>query len=506
MENNTLLEIHGLRKQFPGVLAVDDVSFSIKNGETHLVIGENGAGKSTLVKIIAGLYPADGGEMVLDGEHYAPRNVHEAQAKGVNIIHQELNLMSNRTVAQNIYIGKEPMKNKLLGVVDVEKMNRDCKALLDDLGIDISPNCLVKDLSIAQQQMVEVAKALSTNSKLIIMDEPTSSLTEQEILNLFRITRNLRNSGVSVVYISHRMKELWEIGERVTVMRDGKYIGTYNINEIRMDELIPLMVGRKIENIYARRWNEPGDELLRTEKLSGLRFRDVDIHVRRGEVVGLAGLVGAGRTELAKAMFGYDRIESGELFIHGKKVDTKALAPVRAINMGVAFLPEDRKEEGLFVRAPIFENVTSASMKKLFGGGLISTGREVSAADRFVKQLRIATPSSKKRVGELSGGNQQKVVIAKWLCTEADIYLLDEPTRGVDIGAKAEIYELIDELVTQGAGVLMISSELQELVGIADRVYVLRDGEVIGELNRKTDAFDQETMIGMAIGGDGKNE
>jgi ribose transport system ATP-binding protein len=500
-DSDTLLQIFHMCKRFPGVIAVDDVSFSIKKGEIHLIIGENGAGKSTLVKVIAGLYAADSGRMVLDGEEYTPKNVRMAQELGVNIIHQELNMMINRTVAQNIYIGREPMKNAAFGVINTAKMNHDCKKLLTDLGIDVSPSELVRNLSIAQQQMVEVAKALATKSKLIIMDEPTASLTEQEIENLFRITRNLRASGVSIVYISHRMKELWEIGDRVTVMRDGKYIGTHNINEIQMNELIPLMVGRKIENIYRRNRNKPGEELLRVENVKGLRFRNINISVKAGEVVGFAGLVGAGRTEVGKAIFGCESIEEGALFIAGNKVDLRRHKPKRAIALGVALLPEDRKNEGLFVRRPIYENVTAATIGKICTGGVLNQKKEIAAADDFVKRLKISTPDSRKLVMELSGGNQQKVVIAKWLCTQAKIFILDEPTRGIDIGAKSEIYELIDSLVAEGAGVLMISSELQELEGVADRVYVLVDGEIAGHLDRNTDNITQEAMVQLAIGG-----
>ncbi|GHV47030.1 ribose import ATP-binding protein RbsA [Synergistales bacterium] len=500
-DSGILLQISHISKRFPAVIAVDDVSLSIKKGETHLIIGENGAGKSTLVKIIAGLYVADSGSMVLNGENYAPQNVRAAQALGINIIHQELNMMVNRTVAQNVYIGHEPMKNTALGIIDTAKMDADCKKLLENLGIDILPTELVKNLSIAQQQMVEVAKALATESKLIIMDEPTSSLTEQEIENLFRITRNLQAEGVSVVYISHRMKELWEIGDRVTVMRDGKYIATHNINEIKMNELIPLMVGRKIENIYHRNWNEPKEALLRTENLSGLRFRNINIQVRAGEVVGFAGLVGAGRTEVGKAIFGYDPIEGGSLFVAGSKVELRGYRPKRAIALGLALLPEDRKNEGLFIRRPIYENVTSATIRKISSGGLLNPKKEIDIADDFVKRLKIATPSSRKLVMELSGGNQQKVVIAKWLCTKAKVFILDEPTRGIDIGAKSEIYELIDALVAEGAGVLMISSELQELEGIADRIYVLADGEIAGHLDRRTSDITQEKLVALAIGG-----
>ena len=500
MESNMLLKIDHITKEFPGVVAVDDVSFSIKKGEVHIIIGENGAGKSTLVKIIAGLHRQDKGKLYLEGSEFNPENVRDAQDKGVNMIHQELSLMLNQTVAQNICIGREPIKRKFFNVVDKKQMSQICEKLLNDLEIDISQNAIVKDLSIAQQQMIEVAKALSTKSKILIMDEPTSSLTKQEINNLFRITKKLKEEGVSIIYISHRMQELWEIGDRVTVMRDGKYIGTYDIKDIALDDLIPKMVGRKISNIYKRRYKEPGEEVLRIENLNGLRFRDIDIHIRSGEVVGLAGLIGAGRTELAKAIFGYDRIEGGAVVLFGNNIETKRLSPNKMIKNGVSLLPEDRKEEGLFISKNIKQNIVQAALNMLFKNKFINFKKETDVANQYIKQLRIMTDSPEKEVNNLSGGNQQKVVIAKWLCTQSKLFILDEPTRGIDIGAKAEIYELIDELVNQGAAVLMISSEQLEIIGICDRIYVLKDGEVEGMLDRKEHIINEQNIVSMAVG------
>ena len=478
---------------------MNDVSFDIRKGEVHIVIGENGAGKSTLVKMVSGIYPIDGGEMYLEGERYAPENVVDAQAHGINMIHQELNMMVNRTVAQNVFIGREPKKGIL---VDEHKMNADCKALLDSIEIDIAPTAMVRDLSIAQQQMVEVAKALSTNNKLLIMDEPTSSLTQKEIDELFRITRKLRSEGVAIVYISHRMQELLEIGDRVTVMRDGCYVGTRNVKDITMDDLIPMMVGRKIENVYNREYNEPGEEALRTENLEGYRFRHVNINVRKGEIVGFAGLVGAGRTELVKALFGYDPILSGKVYLNGKEMEDKGHCPAKAVKDGVALLPEDRKSEGLLVDMSIKENIALANLRNMFKSGVVKTKNVNELADASVKELHVMTTSIEKKVYNLSGGNQQKVVIAKWLTTKSGLIIFDEPTRGIDVGAKSEIYSIMNNLAKEGNAIVMISSDLPELLGVADRVYVMKDGEITGEVPH-TDAehFNQEHILSLALEG-----
>lgn len=479
---------------------MDDVSFQIGHGEVHIIIGENGAGKSTLCKIIMGIYSPTAGTMKFEGKDYAPKTVNDAQDIGINMIHQELNLLQNRTVAQNIYLGREPLTR--FKTIDVKKMNRDCKELLQRLELTgIEPETLVNTLSIAQQQMVEVAKALSRNSKLLIMDEPTSSLTDQEIRVLFQLTRKLVSEGVSVVYISHRMPELKEIGDVVTVMRDGGYVGTYNIKEMEIDELIRLMVGRQITDMYHRNFNEPGEELLRTEKLTGLRFRNIDLQARRGEIVGIAGLVGAGRTELMLSLFGYDSIESGTLYLQGKEVPRKGWNPRKAIAGSVALLPEDRKDLGLILGMPISVNIIQSSFKKYFKHGILNKAVEYEQAEKFVKRLRIVTPSVHQLAGNLSGGNQQKVVLGKWLCTDSDIIIFDEPTRGIDVGAKAEIYSLMDELAGAGKCIIMISSELTEIVELSDRIYVMKDGEIAGELRRGQDEISQEIVMNLGIKG-----
>ena len=502
-ETDIRMEIRHLGKSFPGVKAVDDVSFQIKKGEVHVLIGENGAGKSTLLKMLAGIYSIDEGEIILEGEPYRPKSVIDAQKNGVAMIHQELNLMQNRTVAQNVYVGRELLRNGPIRLVDHKKMTEECRKILDSLQIDIDPGTVVKGLSIAQQQMIELTKAISLNSRFLIMDEPTSSLTTKEIDNLFRIVRKLKATGTSILFISHRLEEIMEIGDRVTVMRDGKYIGTRQVDGLDMQELITMMIGRRLEEVYCRNFNKPGKEVLGLQDFSGLRFRNVNLSVREGEVVGLAGLVGAGRTEIAKAVFGYEPIEGGRMLIMGKEVKTRHHSPGKAIGKSISFLPEDRKKEGLFLEWPIRSNITQVISGKLSRFGLLQKKREKAVSDEQIKNLNIITTSGEKKVLELSGGNQQKVVVAKWLLTESKCFIFDEPTRGIDVGAKAEIYKIIDELADKGAAVLVISSDMPELIGLSDRIYTMKDGEITGELSRQESEFSQEIVLKYILeGGD----
>ena len=500
-EREPLLEMKNITKRFPGTLAVDDVNFSVFPGEVHVLLGENGAGKSTLVKIISGVYERDEGEMLYDGAPCVFKNVREAQDAGINIIHQELNLLPERTIAQNIFVGREPGHKRLPGIVDKKKMVEDSRSLLASIGLDLDPNTLVKNLSIAQQQMVEVTKSLSANLKLLIMDEPTSSLTNKEIDKLFEIIESLKKRNIAIIYISHRMDEIKRVGDRVSILRDGRYIDTVDAANLDMDDVIRKMVGRTIEKMYERDYNTPGEEVLRTENLTGLRFRDVNITVRAGEIVSLSGLIGAGRTELAKAIFGYDPIVGGEYYMMGKKINRTI--PKNSVERGIAFLPEDRKVEGLHLRLPIRTNAVMASLKKVFPSGLLSTRAERELASGYRKELRIVSPDVEKLVVELSGGNQQKVVMSKWLATDCKLFIFDEPTRGIDVGAKAEIYQLLNALAKEGRAILMISSELNEVIGLSDRVYVMKDGEIVGELLR--DELNQETIIKYAVGGEEKN-
>ena len=497
-EQEALLEMKGIIKRFPGTVAVDNVDFSVFPGEVHVLLGENGAGKSTLVKIISGIFERDEGEMVYDGLSRSFKGVREAQVVGINMIHQELNLLPERSIAQNIFVGREPSHRRLPGVVDKKKMLDDSRKLLLNIGLDIDPGTLVKNLSIAQQQMVEVAKSLSANLKLLIMDEPTSSLTYKEIDKLFEIIKRLKEQNIAIIYISHRMDEIKRVGDRVSILRDGRYVDTVGAADLDMDEVIRKMVGRTIEKMYARDFNTPGEEILRTENLTGLRFRNVNISVKAGEIVCLSGLIGAGRTEIAKALFGYDPILGGDYYIMGQIV-TRTI-PKRSVERGVAFLPENRKEEGLHLSMPIRTNAVMASLRKVFPSRVLSIRAERELASRYREDLRIVSPNVEKLVVELSGGNQQKVVVAKWLATKCRLFIFDEPTRGIDVGAKAEIYQLLNTLAKEGCGILMISSEMNEVVGLSDRVYVMREGEITAELSR--DELSQEAIVKYAVGGE----
>ncbi len=494
-KQNILLQASGITKRFNGVVALNNVGLTVRRGEVNVLLGENGAGKSTLVKIISGVYAKDEGEIWLEGQEVHFRNVRDAQEAGISIIHQELNLLPERTIAQNIFVGREPVNP--FGLVDYKKMVEESKKLLRNVGLHLDPNILVKKLSIAQQQMIEIAKALSLNLKLLIMDEPTSSLTTREIDKLFEIIDRLTRDGIGIIYISHRMDEIRRVGDRLTILRDGEYIDTMDAKTADMDDVVSKMVGRKIEHMYHRNFNEPGKEILRTERLTGLRFRNVSISIREGEVVSLAGLVGSGRTEVAKAIFGYDPIIDGKYYFQGKAVSHAK--PDKSVGLGIAFLPEDRKAEGLHLKMPIRENIISASLKKLFPTAIINKRVELAKGEEYCKELKIATPNADKLVGELSGGNQQKVVVSKWLLTKAKLFIFDEPTRGIDVGAKAEIYQLLDTLAANGAGILMISSEMNEVVGLSDRVYVMNEGEVVKEIPRGQ--ITQEKILFHALNG-----
>ncbi len=496
-QDNVILRMTGITKCFPGTLALDKVQLTCEKGKVHILLGENGAGKSTLMKIISGVYTRDEGTVWYDGQEVNFTNVRQSMEAGISMIHQELNLLPERTIAQNIYLGHEPMVKGLKGVIDYKKMVKDSRELMDRLGLDLDPNILVKKLSIAQMQMVEVVKALSKEVKLVIMDEPTSSLTDREIDKLFDIVEKLKRDNVAIIYISHRMDEIKRIGDCVTVMRDGQYIDTVDVKDMDLDTLISMMVGRKIENMYERHYREPGKVIFETKDLSGWRFRNVNINVREGEIVSLSGLIGAGRTEIAKAVFGDEPIEHGSYTLYGKQITRTT--PVKSVRNSMGYLSEDRKAEGLVLQMPIKENLVAASLTKVFKGGVLRSGPEDEIGKKYVAELRIATPNAEKLVGELSGGNQQKVVIGKWLETGCKFLIIDEPTRGIDVGAKSEIYKLLDRLVGEGYGILMISSEMNEVIGISDRVYVMKDGEITGEVTREN--MTQEAIMRFAVGG-----
>ncbi len=496
-EENVILKMEGITKRFPGTLALDNVRLTCEKGKVHVLLGENGAGKSTLVKIISGVYKRDEGSMWYDGREVHFSDVRQAMAAGISMIHQELNLLPERTIAHNIFLGHEPMVNGIEGLIDYKKMVRDSKELLDKLGLDLDPCEPVKKLSIAQKQMVEVVKALSQDVKLVIMDEPTSSLTSREIEKLFSIVEKLKQEGVAIIYISHRMDEIKRIGDSVTIMRDGQYIDTLDAATVDLNVLISLMVGRKIEKMYERHCGKLGEVVFETRNLTGLRFRNVNIYVRAGEIVSLSGLIGAGRTEIAKAVFGYDPIDSGTVLVNGHEI--KRPTPTKCVAQGMGFLPEDRRYEGLVIQMTIAENMVGASLKKVFRSGFLNSRKERKVGEHYVTELKIATPDANKMVSQLSGGNQQKVVVGRWLETGCKFLIFDEPTRGIDVGAKSEIYKLLDTLTQNGYGILMISSEMNEVIGISDRVYVMKEGEITGEIDRAE--LTQERIMYSAVGG-----
>lgn len=477
------------------MLALDDVSFELKKGEVHVLLGENGAGKSTLIKVLSGAHQATSGSIVLGGTNIQIDSPRRAQDLGISVIYQELHLIPSLNAAENVFLGRE--RTSRLGFIDSEQLQASTRQILSDLGLTIDCTAPVKHFGIAQQQMIEVAKALSLDAKILIMDEPTSALSESEIRQLFAAIRRLSAKGVSVIYISHRLEEIFEIGDRVTVLRDGKVIGTRNISEISKAELIRMMVDRELKEQYPRQHQAPGEEVLKVERLCRKgSFRDVSFTLHRGEILGIAGLLGSGRTELARAIFGVDRIDSGTIFVKGKP--QKITSPRAAINTRLGFLTEDRKSQGLVLSLSVKDNVTLSSLDTFSRLGFINIRKEEEEAASYVRDLRIRTPHLHQRTVNLSGGNQQKVVLAKWLASKADIFIFDEPTRGIDVGSKVEIYQLMNQLTARGVAIIMISSELPEILGMSDRVLVLRNHQIAGELG--AGEATQETIMRYALG------
>ncbi|MGI6269724.1 MAG: sugar ABC transporter ATP-binding protein [Candidatus Howiella sp.] len=488
-----IVEMAHICKEFPGVKALDDVSFNLKSGEVMALLGENGAGKSTLVKILSGVYTRTSGEMTIFGEKVGDMTPKKAQEMGVAIIHQELNMCTHLTVAENIFLGREMTKT---GLLSDREMNRRAAEVLQDLRIDISPTETVGDLAVSKQQMVEIAKAISTDAKILIMDEPTSALTTKEIDDLFRIIKKLRDDGRGIIYISHRLEELQHIVDRVSIMRDGKYITSGNFSDFTMDEIITHMVGREIKEKFPKVECPVGNEIFRVEHLNaGKMVRDVSFSVREGEIVGIAGLMGAGRTETTRALFGVDPKESGKIILNGKEVRIKR--PMDAIRHGIVLAPEDRKKDGLCTKLSIRENISLPNLDIICSrGGVINRKKEKAMTDKAVKDLTIKLPNAEVDAASLSGGNQQKVVVAKWLARTSRIVVFDEPTRGIDVAAKVEIYNLMNELKKQGIGVLFVSSEMPEILGIADRIIVMCDGRITGEVDAKNTS--QEEILALA--------
>ncbi|MDO4276881.1 MAG: sugar ABC transporter ATP-binding protein [Eubacteriales bacterium] len=475
-----IVEMEHITKEFPGVKALNDVQFSLKSGEVLAFLGENGAGKSTLMKILSGVYTKDSGTIKVNGQVIENMNTHRAQELGIAIIHQELNMCAHLTVAENIFLGREECKS---GVLNNRDMNKKAKAILDKLKIDLNPNTLVGDLQVSKQQMVEIAKALSTNAKILIMDEPTSALTSKEIEELFRIIRQLREEGCAIVYISHRLEELQNIADRVIILRDGCYVTDMNFADTNLDEIVSYMVGREITEKFPRVQCARGKKIFEVKNLNaGRMVRDINLELYEGEIVGIAGLMGAGRTETTRAIFGVDPKESGEILLDGKPV--KIEKPLDAIKAGIVLAPEDRKKDGLCTKLSVGDNIALPNLDQLCNSlGVVDRKKEASMIKKAVENLKIKLPNAEVDSGSLSGGNQQKVVVAKWLARNSRVVIFDEPTRGIDVAAKVEIYNLINELKLQGIGVMIVSSEMPEVMGISDRIIVMCDGRITGELS-----------------------
>lgn len=482
-ETKSLLRMSHISKSFPGVQALRDVHLDVRKGEIHALMGENGAGKSTLMKILAGIYRPDSGTIELDGQEVVIDSPGRAISLGISIIHQELNLAPNLSVAENIVMGREP--HRAGGWLDVRVMENEARSVLEQIGATFSPSTIVSTLSIGQQQLVEIAKALSEHARILVMDEPTASLSERETQKLFEIIRTLRRQNIAIIYISHRMSEVYELADRVTVLRDGQYVGTLEGEQINAEELIRRMVGRSLADLYMHDTVEIGDVVLEVRNLSdGHGIGPVSLALRRGEIVGLAGLIGAGRTELARLIFGADRATSGEIRVAGKPVRIRR--PLDAIRAGIGLVPESRKEQGLFLQMAVQENIVINAMPNLSIGGFLNMRNIRLTARRQVNDLNIRLASLDQLVANLSGGNQQKVVLARWLTLSPAVLLLDEPTRGVDVGAKAEIYRIMSKLARAGVAILMISSELPEILGMSDRILVMREGKIAAELPGRT--------------------
>jgi len=479
MAERLLLEMKNIHKKFPGVYALNSFDFQLKAGEIHGLIGENGAGKSTLIKILGGIYSKDEGEIFIEGKQVDIRDVRSARDHGIAIIHQELVLVPYMNVAENIFLGREPSRGI---VVNRRKMLNDAQDLLDSYGIDIDAGTQLKDLSIAQQQMVEIVKAISQDSKILVMDEPTSSIADKEVEFLFGMMRKLAASGVGIIYISHKMNELKEICDRVSVMRDGLYIGTKEVEATSKDELISMMVGRELENYYIRTYKSHDDVILECKDINdGKLVKGASFNLKKGEIIGFAGLVGSGRSELMKCIFGLNRDYTGEIYIDGQKVDIKS--PNDALKYGIGLVPEDRKKEGLYHVRSVRFNTTIEVLGQFIRGLRFDRQKEEVITQKYIEMMSTKTPSQEQAIGKLSGGNQQKVMIGRWLATEPKILILDEPTRGVDVGAKSEIYEIINELSNSGVSIIMISSEMPEVINMSDRIYVMADGKITGCLD-----------------------
>ena len=492
-----VLELKNIYKSFPGVKVLEDVTLQVRPGEVHALMGENGAGKSTLMKILMGIYKADQGSIFLEGKETVIHGPKDAMSKGISMIHQELNTVLDMEVAENVFVGRELLKKgfEKLKIVDIARMREETGKYFREMNIDIDPRAKMRTLSVAEMQLVESVKAISLNSRIIVMDEPTSAITEKEATVLFAQIERLKKQGVAIIYISHKMDEIFRISDTITVLRDGQWIGTKPAKELDNDMLIKMMVGRELTDIYPKDPVEIGDVILEVKNLSrGKKVRDASFSLRKGEVLGIAGLVGAGRSELVETIFGLYPKTGGQIFLHGKDVHIKSAAD--AIKNKMALITEDRKQTGLNLIVSVKENIASVSIGKLSNHGIVNDKKINEVSEKYIKELKIKTPDGNAIVGNLSGGNQQKVVLAKWLLDEPDIIIFDEPTRGIDIGAKRDIYLLINNLAKEGKAVIVISSEMAEVMGICDRILVMAEGRINGEVQREE--FSQEVIMGYA--------
>ena len=491
-----LLEMKGIGKTFPGVKALEGVNLTIREGQVHALLGENGAGKSTLIKILSGAYSKDEGEIFFEGNPVEIHGPHDAQALGISTIYQEFNLARDLTVAENIFLGHLPRKGM---TVDWATVKARSKEILDSLGVTFSVDASTSTLSVAEQQLVEIAKSLNRKTRILIMDEPSAVLGEKDLEKLFQVIRSLQAQGIGIIYISHRLKEIFEVADEVTILKDGRYVTTRSVSEVTMDDLVKLMIGRDLKDVYPKRSLTPSDVLLEVNNVSQTKLlRDISFQLHAGEIVGFAGIVGSGRTELARAIFGADSC-AGEMRISGQAY--KPHSPADAIQRGLALVTEDRKAQGLFLKLTVMANTTISGLKQLCRMGVIQRARELSLVKRMIKDLSIKTPSHNFLVVNMSGGNQQKVVLARWLSIGTRIFLLDEPTRGIDVGSKSEIYLIMDGLTKQGVGIIMISSELPEVLGMSDRIMVMRQGRIVKELSRAEAS--EETIMKYAVGSEG---
>lgn len=477
MGEKIVLRMNEITKKYPGVLALDRVSFDLREGEVHALIGENGAGKSTLIKCLCGAITPEGGTIELDGQTFTGMTPKLSREHGIEVVYQELNLIDGLTVAENVCFGSKYGK-----LVNFKVLNQKTKEVFDRLNVNIDPKKLVMHLSTAQMQLVEICKSVSKDVKILVLDEPTAPLTEEEVQILFDIVRKLKEQGVAIIYISHRLDEIFQITDRVTIMRDGQYVTTLNTAETNRDELIKYMVGRELKDIYPKREPVESEPMLELFGVHGLGDEDISLHINKGEIVGMAGLVGAGRTELARMIFGADKMDAGVIKLDGETVHVHD--PRKAIDLGIGLIPEDRKRQGCLLGYGIDWNISLTHLKNISKFTVVNTKIEAEQAESFIKGLKIKTPSRKQKVNNLSGGNQQKVVLARTLVNDSKLLIVDEPTRGIDVGARAEIYNMLDDLAKQGKAIMMISSDMEELIGMSDRIYVLSEGRLTGEVKR----------------------